>query len=80
MYILKTSDGQHTQIGTSIGNRQDEDDGTFWVTGWSQATRDAVDVGGSYLLSDANGNNFSSVEVRQKGGAGMGGIRFKLNS
>jgi hypothetical protein len=80
MYILKTSDGQHTQIGTSTGNRQNEADGTFWITGWTQAVQGAVDAGGSYYLSDANGGNFMPVEVVQIGGAGMGGIRFSLNT
>ncbi|MFA0813067.1 hypothetical protein [Microbulbifer epialgicus] len=80
MYILNTSDGQHTQIGTSNGNRQDENDGTFWITGWSDATRAAVAVGGSYLLSDEHGGNFRSVAVVEIGGAGTGGIRFELNT
>lgn len=80
MYILKTSDGQHTEIGKSAGNRQNETDGTFWITGWAQPTQKAVDVGGSYYLSDANGENFMAVEVKEKGGEGMGGIKFKLNT
>lgn len=80
MYILKTSDGQHTQIGTSGGNRQNDDGGSFWITGWSQATQQEVSVNASYLLSDMNGSNFRSVVVKEVGGLGMGGIKFKLNN
>lgn len=79
MYILKTSDGQHTQIGTTLGNLQNEDDETFWITGWDRNTQREVAVNGSYFLSDANGTNFKSVVVKEVGGAGQGGIRFKLN-
>lgn len=80
MYILKTSDGQHQQLGTSTGNLQNDVNGSFWITGWSQQTQQAVFVGGSYFLSNASGDNFSSVEVKEIGGAGMGGIRFKRNN
>ncbi|HWK88635.1 MAG TPA: hypothetical protein VNP72_01520 [Longimicrobium sp.] len=79
-WTLKQADGTHTQIGTSAGNRQDEDNGTFWVTGWNQAARDAVDVDGSYFLQAPNESHWKSVEVKEKGGGGAGGIRFKLNT
>ena len=72
MYTLKQSDGSHAIIGESNGNRIDGTDGTFWVTGWSDSTRAAVSVGLFYLL------NSSSVEVKEIGGAGQGGIRFEL--
>lgn len=80
MYILKTSDGQHAQLGTSNGNRQNEADGSFWITGWTGVTQNDVAVGGSYFLSDNQGENFSSVGVVEIGGIAMGGIRFNLNS
>jgi len=79
MYTLKTSDGHHTELGTSVGNLQNNPDRSFWVIGWGSVTQGRVGVGGSYFLSDANGNNFMSVRVTEIGGAGMGGICFELN-
>ncbi|VFQ45351.1 hypothetical protein [Desulfoluna butyratoxydans] len=79
MYVLKSSDGQHTQLGTSAGNRQENSDGSFWITGWGPVTQGRVGVGASYFLSDADGSNFMSVRVTQIGGAGMGGICFDYN-
>lgn len=74
-YTLKRSDGSHTVIGMSNGNRQDEPDNSFWITGWSVNTQAAVAVGGFYTLVFPD-NHSNSVEVVEIGGAGMGGIRF----
>ncbi|CAB3711458.1 hypothetical protein [Trinickia soli] len=75
-YTLKESDGTHTQIDVSNGNRQDNADGTFWVTGWG-AARQHVQVGSAYTLVFPDGHS-NSVTVKEIGGAGMGGIRFKF--
>ncbi|TYT68534.1 hypothetical protein [Microcystis aeruginosa] len=77
MYTLKESDGSHEVLGRSTGNRQNEADGSFWITGWSQQTQSSVSKGGFYTLifPDTHSN---SVEALQIGGAGMGGIRFKF--
>lgn len=77
MYRLKASDGSHTELGISNGNRVDDPDGTFWIMGWPQATQGAVAVESFYTLvfPDAHSN---SVEVMEIGGAGQGGIRFKV--
>jgi hypothetical protein len=80
MYILKTSDRQHKQLGTSTGDIQNDVNGSFWITGWSQQTQEDVYVGESYYLSNANGENFSSVEVKEIVGAEISGIRFKRNN
>lgn len=80
MYKLKTSDGKHTLLGQSIGNRQDEDDGTYWITGWSDETRRYVAVDGSYLLQLDGRKSFTSVRVTEIGGPGMGGICFENNT
>jgi hypothetical protein len=76
-YTLKESDGTHTVIGISNGNRQDQPDGSFWITGWSQNTQRAVQAGSFYTLVFPDGHS-NSVEVLQIGGAGIGGIQFKL--
>ena len=76
-YTLKESDGTHSVIGTSNGNRQDEPDGSFWITGWSQNVQQAVHVDGFYTLVFPDGHT-NSVEVVEIGGLGMGGIRFEL--
>jgi hypothetical protein len=74
-YILKESDGTHTQIGTSNGNRQDHADHSFWITGWSVAVQQHVQPGGAYTMVFPDGHT-NSVEVKEIGGAGQGGIRF----
>ncbi len=75
-YTLKESDGSHTVIGTSNGNRQDQGD-SFWITGWSPQTQQAVSKGAYYTLVFPDGHA-NAVEVLEIGGAGMGGIRFTL--
>jgi hypothetical protein len=74
-YILKESDGSHTQIGVSNGNRQDQADHSFWISGWSTAVQQHVQRGGFYTMAFPDGHA-NSVEVRDIGGAGMGGILF----
>jgi len=76
-YILKESDGSHTEIGRSTGNRQDEQDGSFWITGWAPPVQAAVIIGSFYTLVFPDGHS-NSVEVVARGGAGMGGIRFRF--
>jgi hypothetical protein len=76
-YTLKTSDGAHSVLGTSNGNREDLHDGSFWITGWPPGTQANVDVGAFYLLEFPDGHS-NPVEVVQKGGLGMGGLRFRF--
>lgn len=76
-YTLMTSDGQHTVLGVSNGNRINEPDDSFWITGWPPQTQQAVAVGGFYILRFPDGHN-NSVEVDEIGGAGQGGIRFSF--
>ncbi|HEX8393806.1 MAG TPA: hypothetical protein VF665_15805, partial [Longimicrobium sp.] len=59
---------------------QNQPDGTYWVTGWPAPARAAVQVNNSYLLQAPAAPNFTSVEVKEIGGAGMGGIRFENNT
>lgn len=77
MFVLKSSDGQHTRLGTSTGNRRDNPDGSFWVSGWGPMTQGRVGVGGFYFLSDSDAAKFMSVKVTQIGGRGIGGICFE---
>lgn len=76
-YILKDS-RTHKPVGQpSHGNRQDEPDGSFWITGWSQQTQADVVVGAYYTLQFPDGHS-NSVELLEIGGPGMGGLRFEF--
>lgn len=73
-YTLKDSKTLK-QIGTSNGNRQDQPDHSFWITGWTPGVQAKVTVGLFYTLQFPDGHS-NAVELVQKGGAGMGGLRF----